>query len=74
MPEIPSNIDQIIIASTDTNRKLITFKPENKVGIERICGGPVKMADYQRSGSVLVTVKNSEQLNQIKNAIMFPIL
>ena len=75
LPEIPSNVDQIIIASTDTNRKLTTFNPQKiKVGIETICGGPVKMAEYQRSGSILVTVNNNEQLNKIKNAETFPIL
>ena len=71
---LPDNINQIIIASSDIGNKLTTYNPQKiRAGIELICG-EVKNAEYLRSGSILVTIKTKEQIAQIKNCQIFPVL
>ena len=74
LTELPDNINQIILASTDTEHKLTTYNPEKiRRGIGEICG-EVLNAEYLKSGNILVTVKTKNQLNLLKAANLFPIL
>ena len=62
LDEIPDKINQILVTSTDSSRKLTTYNPMKiKLGIEQICNGPVTNTEYQRSGSILVTIKSKNQ-------------
>ena len=72
--DIPSDIKQIYMVSTDSQRKLTACNPiKLKTEIDSICG-PVEELSYQRNGSLLITVANNLQINNIIKAENLPSL
>ena len=71
LSSLPANVNQVIIASTDSSRKLSSLNPlQLKAGIEETCG-PVEKAEYLKSGGIMITVKKQEQIREIKQCRSF---
>ena len=71
LENLPDNINQIIIASTNINCKLASLNPiKVEKQIQEICG-KVKNAEPLRSGGIMITVRNQEQISKIKSCTSF---
>ena len=68
---IPENTRTIMLKSLDNKCPLTSFNPiQSGKDIESICG-PIKKLKYLRSGNLLITTMNLEQITKLKNATTF---
>ena len=68
---IPENTRTIMLKSLDNKCPLTSFNPiQSGKDLETICG-PVKKLKYLRSGNLLITTMNLEQIHKLKNATTF---
>ena len=58
---IPDNTRQVLLTSTDQNKKLTDLNPcKIEIGLIELCG-EVEKLDYLKSGSIMVTTKSLKQ-------------
>lgn len=74
LEDIPKNTNQIIISTTAQSPKITSCNPiKIKKAIDALCG-EIQELEYLRSGNLLITVKNQQQLKTILKATILPIL
>lgn len=72
--DIPSNAKQIVLSSLSDTPKLTSYNPVKiKRAIDMLCG-EVENLEYLRSGNLMITVKNEDQLQKILDANNLPII